>query len=141
MEKYKSDYSQPNRRSRIEELEDNLRVFKRESDLSRQRIERERQTLKYNRSDLSKGSRNNQSNKLYQAHQQHQSGLRNVRIMPQDTYYARERPIAYSSQPLLEAPSNEEVCLRYSLNKLRTLVNSGYISKLALFTIMLKIAE
>lgn len=54
--------------------------------------------------------------------------------MPQDTYYVRERPISYTSQPLLEAPNNEEICLR-------NLVNSGYISKLALFTIMLKIAE
>lgn len=113
MEKYKVEYVAPSRRSRIEELEDNLRVFKRDSDLSRQRLERERQTLHYNKSDISRGSqsrsRNHSNNRLYQQH----GTLRDVRIMPQDAYYVRDRPIAYASQPLLEQqPNNEEISLR-----------------------------
>jgi hypothetical protein len=59
MEKYKHDY-QGSRRSRIEELEDNLRGYRGREELgSQQRLRslEKQNTLKYNRSDLNNYSR------------------------------------------------------------------------------------
>jgi hypothetical protein len=65
--------------------------------MSQQRIERDRQTLKYNKSDLSKQihSRTN-SNRLYQ------SSSRDVHTLTQNAYYIHERQASYHSQPVIE---------------------------------------